>query len=104
MFKHNALLSLMAIAALLAPPTSIAAENGQDQKPAQGQVQKKVYGGQLMTNEERMEHRAKLRSLKTREERDAYRLEHHKKMQERAREKGLVLPDEPPIMRKGMRP
>jgi hypothetical protein len=55
-----------------------------------------IYGSQLMTEQERIEHRNKMRSLKTYEEREAYRLEEHKKMQARAKEKGVTLPDEVP--------
>lgn len=104
MFKRNTALSLITAAALLVPAFSIAAESEQEKKPAPNQVQKRVYGSQLMTAQERAEHRAKLRSLKTPEEREAYRLEHHRQMQERAREKGLTLPDEPPARGGRMRP
>lgn len=62
---------------------------------AQVQEQEQIYGSQLMTREERAAHYAKMRSLKTDQERQAYRLEHHRKMQERARELGITLPDEP---------
>ena len=55
-----------------------------------------IYGHQLMTDAERAEYRAKMRTSKTREERDALRLEHHKLMQARAKEKGVTLPDLPP--------
>jgi len=61
-----------------------------------------VYGWQLMTPDERAEHRAKMRSHKTHEEREAYRMEHHKKMQERARKKGVTLPEMPMPRGKGM--
>lgn len=54
-----------------------------------------VYGHQLMTEQELAEHRAKMRSLKTEEEREQYRLEHHERMQERAKARGVTLPDEP---------
>ena len=54
-----------------------------------------VYGSQLMTEQERQEHRAKMQSMKTEAERDRYRMEHHKKMQERAKERGVTLPDKP---------
>jgi hypothetical protein len=54
-----------------------------------------VYGSQLMTEQERQEHRAKMQSMKTAEERERYRMEHHKKMQERAKEQGVTLPDKP---------
>lgn len=55
-----------------------------------------IYGSQLMTQQERIEYRTQMRAMKTQEERNAFRLEHHRKMQERAKEKGLTLPDTPP--------
>lgn len=73
----------------------------------QVQTQQQIYGSQLMTPQERAEYRTKMRSLKTRQERQAFRLEHHKAMQERARERGMMLPDMPPPgggMRGGMGP
>jgi hypothetical protein len=63
-----------------------------------------IYGSQLMTRQERMEYRNQMRSMKTQEERNAFRLEHHKKMQERAKERGLTLPDTPPAGGGGMGP
>jgi len=83
------ILSMLTGVVPVVPSISVAAE------------QEQIYGSQLMTRKERAENRAKMRSLKTPEERDAYRLEHHKKMQERAKEKGVTLPDEPPAT--GMR-
>jgi hypothetical protein len=62
-----------------------------------------VYGWQLMTQQERNEYRTKMRSLKTAEERERFRLEHHKLMQERAKERGVTLP-EVPGPRNGMGP
>ena len=63
-----------------------------------------VYGRELMTQQEMAEHRAHMRSLKTEQERLAYRQEHHRKMQERAREQGKVLPDQPGPRGRGMGP
>lgn len=54
-----------------------------------------MYGHQLMTDAERTEYRAKMRALKTPQEREAFRAEHHKLMQERAKERGVTLPDMP---------
>ena len=54
-----------------------------------------VYGYQLMSEQERAENRAKMRSFQTEQEREAYRQEHHKMMQERAKAQGVTLPDEP---------
>jgi hypothetical protein len=53
------------------------------------------YGYQLMTPQERAEHQEKMRSLKTEQEREAYRMEHHKQMKERAKQRGVKLPEEP---------
>lgn len=63
------------------------------QQPMQTQNREPIYGSKLMTRQERAEYRARVRSLKTKEEREAFRMEHHRKMQERAREKGKALPD-----------
>jgi hypothetical protein len=63
-----------------------------------------AYGSQLMTRQERFEYRNQMRALKTQEERNALRLEHHSRMQERAKEKGLSLPDTPPNPGAGMGP
>jgi len=60
-----------------------------------------VYGSQLMTRQERIEHRNAMRTMKTPEERNAYREAHHKQMQERAKEKGVILPDMPPVQGMG---
>ncbi len=60
------------------------------------QDRERIYGYDLMTPQEREEHRAKMRSLKTEKEREAFRREHHEKMQARARERGIQLPDTPP--------
>ena len=54
-----------------------------------------MYGYQLMTEQERAEHRATMRSFNTEAEREAYRRQHHEMMQERARAQGVSLPDEP---------
>lgn len=63
-----------------------------------------VYGWQLMTQQERNEYRAKMRTMKTAEERERYRMEHHKMMQERAKERGVTLPEVPGPQGKGMGP
>lgn len=55
-----------------------------------------IYGSQLMTNQERIEHRNKRRAAKTAEEREQVRLQHHEQMQLRAKEQGVTLPDTPP--------
>ena len=79
------------------PPT-------QAEGTTQNQKQEVVYGSQLMTQQERLEYRNKMRNAKTYQEREQIRLEHHKAMQERAKAQGLTLPDMPPAMGGGMGP
>lgn len=62
-----------------------------------------IYGSQMMTNQERMEHRTKMKAAKTTQEREQVRLEHHEQMQIRAKERGVTLPDTPPAQGAGMR-
>lgn len=62
-----------------------------------------IYGSQLMTQQERTAYRSQMRQSKTAEERERLRLEHHRQMQARAQERGVTLPDEPPLApRQGM--
>lgn len=71
---------------------------------AMAQDQPQIYGSQLMTQQERLEYRNQMRAMKTQEERDTFRLQHHQKMQARAQEKGMTLPDAPPAGGGGMGP
>jgi len=65
-----------------------------------------IYGSQLMTPAERNTYRNKMRSLKTAQEREAFRAQHHEEMQKRAQQRGLRMPDSPPAQgaRGGMGP
>jgi hypothetical protein len=56
------------------------------------------YGSQLMSPEERAEHRAVMRSLPP-SEREAYRAQQHEAIKERAESMGLSLPDQPQAYR-----
>ena len=86
-----------AMCAMLGVNVSVAAEQAPVQQKTQDKAQKPevIYGSQLMTPQERTEYRAKMRSLKTKEEREALRMEHHQQMQERAKTMGKTLPDMP---------
>jgi hypothetical protein len=55
-----------------------------------------IFGRQLMTEQERSEYRQKMRSAKTKEEREAIRVQHHEEMKARAKARGVNLPDQPP--------
>lgn len=66
------------------------------------QMREQIYGSQLMTSQERNEYRNRMRTAKTEQERERIRSEHHARMQERAKEKGVTLPDNPPPRGGGM--
>lgn len=69
--------------------------------PAIAQEEEQVFGRQLMTQEEMQEHRRMMQSLDTPEARQEYREQHHQRMLERARERGVTLPEEPGQQGKG---
>jgi len=81
---------------------AMAADPQPVQELAGAQAQEQVYGSQLMTIDERNEYQAKMRAAKTAEERELLRTEHHQRMQERAKARGMTLPDEPPARGGGM--
>ena len=55
-----------------------------------------IYGSQIMTQQERLEYRSQMGAAKTLEEREQVRTRHHEQMVERAKERGITLPAEPP--------
>jgi hypothetical protein len=65
----------------------------QVQPPAQ--AQERIFGSQLMTEQERLQYRERMLKAKTAEERERIRAEHHQAMTARAKERGVTLPDEP---------
>ena len=77
--------TLLAACFITAAGAALAADNGET-----------VFGSQLMTQQERNEHRLKMQSAKTAEEREAVRSQHHQQMVERARQQGVTLPETPP--------
>lgn len=109
-----------AIIAALLPvmmPAALAADQDQLQTPDKNQTRdedrlrtrdqvqsRQIYGAQLMTRQERNEYRARMRAAKTVQEREQIRKEHHERMKERAKERGVTLPDEPPVRGGGMGP
>jgi hypothetical protein len=93
-----AMLAAATLVATMGSTGAVAQDKVQDQTRDRTQltVRDPIYGSQLMTQAERNTHRATLRKMKTEQEREAYRLEHHKLMQERAAAKGITLPAVPP--------
>jgi hypothetical protein len=79
-----------ALASLLIAPAFAAPGQGQGQ--GWRASKNNTMGYSLMTPAERAEHQAKMRSFKTYDECIAYTTEHHKMMEERAKEKNVTLP------------
>jgi hypothetical protein len=74
------------------------------QDQTRDQTQDRIYGSQMMTNDERNAYRAQMRSAKTAEEREQVRAAHHEQMKARVKERGMTMPDEPPARGSGMGP
>ncbi len=90
------------VAALVAPGfVAVAQDRDRTQDQTQDRTRdqirdRDIYGYQMMTAQERSEFRTKMRAAQTAEERERIRAEHHARMQERAKERGIALPDQPP--------
>lgn len=96
MKRNLRFLSALACALLLASGSAVAADQEAAADKTRTTTQERVYGSQLMTQQERTEYRAKVRAAKTAEEREQIRTEHHTQMTARAKERGVTLPDAPP--------
>lgn len=94
MYKSRLFAVVAVSLACVASPLAVAEEQpAAEQTQAQPPVQKR--GSPLMSPEELAQHREKLRSLKTEEERKAYLAEHRKMLRERARQQRLKQPEAP---------
>lgn len=89
---------------LYAGQTSAATDPTPVQENVQIQDKQQIYGSELMTEQERVEFRARMQAAKTVEEREQIRSEHHKAMQERAASRGMTLPEQRPGSGGGMGP
>jgi L-rhamnose isomerase len=94
--KKILLFSVLVISA----PLTIGSLQAADQ--VQAQAQEQIYGSQLMTQKERNDLQAKMHAAKTEQERERIRNLHHKRMVQRAKERGVTLPAEPPMNGGGM--
>ena len=94
----------LSIALLIGPV--LANDTRRDQVREQERVRDDapIYGSQMMTERERNEYREKMRNAKTLKEQEAIRSQHHDQMKERAKSRGMVLPDEPPARGMGNGP
>lgn len=79
--------AVLSAAFLMLPSYIQAAQNVPDREG--------IYGSQLMTEQERRDYRERIVSASSAQEREQIRAEHHERMQARAKERGLSLPDMP---------
>jgi hypothetical protein len=75
--------------------------SGTLQNQSRVQSQEPIYGSELMTEQERNEYRGRMAAAKTEQEREQLRLEQHARMKERARQRGVTLPDDPRAQGRG---
>jgi hypothetical protein len=94
----KSLLTLAVTLLAFAVPT-LAADPPQVQ--LQQQEVEQVYGSQLMTPEERAQHRERMRNAENEAEREKIRSEHHEQMRIRAEQQGVILPEEVPAYAPG---
>jgi 1,2-phenylacetyl-CoA epoxidase catalytic subunit len=92
----RALICSTVIAALFSTAASVAIATDKDRDQGRLQAQDRVYGSQLMTRQERNEYDALMNAAKTGKERDQIRQAHQEQMKERAKQRGVTLPDETP--------
>jgi sialic acid synthase SpsE len=97
MYK-NMVLSVMSGALFLSFGVALAADAAEGE-PAKIQ---QTTGRQLMTPEEQNEQRTKMRNASSADERKELRKTHHEAMKEKAKEKGVAIPDNPPVRGQGM--
>lgn len=100
MFKKK--INTYAVAGVIAISGGFAFADDTAHMQKQIQAEEQIYGSQLMTEQERIEHRSRMRAAKTVEEREQIRREHHELMKARAKQRGVMLPDDPPTRGGGM--
>lgn len=102
------LLAGLAMGATSALATGVSVPGSKPQAPwllAQAAADEEpIFGSQLMTEEERIDYRARWRAARTDDERAKLRSDHHERMKDRARERGVTLAEEPPARGAGMGP
>jgi 1,2-phenylacetyl-CoA epoxidase catalytic subunit len=85
-----------AIVALFSTAAPVAGATDKTRDQGHLQAQDRVYGSQLMTQQERNEYGALMNAARTGKERDQIRQAHQEQMKERAKQRGVTLPDEAP--------
>lgn len=85
--KHKLLTALLT-GVIINTSFTVSAQNSGAEMP---------YGPRLMTQQEWQQHREMMRSFQTNEERLAYRRQIHEEMRLRAQQRGISMPEQPPM-------
>jgi len=97
MFKSVVLVWLTVCFAVVSPLAE-GEEQAQKLEQTPRQITASYFGPQLLSEEEQVAYRARIRAAKTAQESEAIRAEHYELMKVRAREKGVALPERrPPV-------
>lgn len=89
-------IGLMASIILIHSGSAFAADQIRARQSVQLQQSERIYGSQLMSEQERLDFRSRMSSAKSLEEQERIRSEHHEQMKLRAAERGVSLPDQMP--------
>ncbi|MBI3480976.1 MAG: hypothetical protein HY016_11580 [Nitrosomonadales bacterium] len=92
------ILWLSSLAGILALTAVLAAVQERERDQTQALMQERIYVSQLMTQQERLDHRAKMHAAKTATERELIRNDLYEHMRARAKERGLPFYDEPSVI------
>lgn len=101
MFKA-AWLAFLAAGFATASSIAVGDEQTQNREQTRQQIQGTFFGPQLLSEDEQVAYRARIRNVKTPEEREVIREEHYQLMKARAKEKGGTLPEKRPLVGGGM--
>lgn len=102
--KRSLMVSALAISSVLAAGFAWPADAPATRSDTKALDQEPIFGGRMMTKEERAEYHARMRAAKTVAERKKVRKDQHDAMVARAKERGIAIPDEPTARGPGMGP
>lgn len=95
---------IMAAIGFLVPAQTVFAQGDKPSSSSPARERDRIYGSHMMSEQERNDYRERMRSAKSEEERERIRQDHHEQMKQRAKERGVTLPDDPPPRGKGYGP
>ncbi|MFO7965560.1 MAG: hypothetical protein R6U50_16670 [Desulfobacterales bacterium] len=96
MFLRSLIIFILAGTLTLSAGFASASDQERARERIHMQEQTQIYGSRLMTPEERTQFHERMRAAETEQDREQIRNEHHEMIQERAKERGITMPDGTP--------